>query len=156
MTEGLLRVSRGALVCTMMMVPMAPAAAQQADSLPFRKGQWGVEFNAGDFGGLGALRFSKPNTAWLIDVQGRFTRENNGSDQTTTPGFFRLETDQDILQLRLGWRRYAPLVPRVVRHVGVGVLASRFSSKRPLRQSSMTRPALATPAACSGNWARSG
>lgn len=135
MTEFLGRIARRTFlfvaVPLVAAAPIVPAAAQQADSLPFRKGQWGAEFFAGDFSGIGALRFTKQNTAWLVDVQGRFIRESGNDDNPSiTPGIVNYEIDSDALQLRLGWRRYAPVAPRVVRHVGLGVLASRLSSEQ--------------------------
>lgn len=104
-----------------------PAWAQQADSLPFRAGQWGVEFTAADFSGVGALRFTSPRHAWLIDAQGQFVRQNGDTDQLSR---FETLVDSDALQLRLGWRRYTAMAPRVVRHVSVGVLGRYASSEQ--------------------------
>jgi hypothetical protein len=45
------------------------ANAQAADSVAFHQGQWGAEFRiSGGFFGLGALRFSSPTRALLVDV----------------------------------------------------------------------------------------
>jgi hypothetical protein len=45
------------------------ANAQAADSVAFHQGQWGAEFRlSGGFFGVGALRFSSPTRALLIDV----------------------------------------------------------------------------------------
>jgi len=103
------------------------SGAQQVDSLPFRAGQWGAEFTAADFRGVGVLRFTSPRHAWLIDVQGRFTRQSGDADQIER---FEVVTDSDALQLRVGWRRYGMLAPRVVRHVGFGVLGRYASSEQ--------------------------
>ncbi len=105
----------------------SPSGAQRVDSLPFRAGQWGAEFTASDFSGVGALRFTSSRSAWLIDVQGRFTRQSGDSD---SPSRFEIVSDSDALQLRLGWRRYGTVAPRVVRHVGFGVLGGYRSSEQ--------------------------
>ena len=90
------------LVATLILAMATPAGAQQVDSLPFRAGQWGAEFTAADFRGVGVLRFTSPRHAWLIDVQGRFTRQSGDADQIEK---FEVVTDSDALQLRVGWRR---------------------------------------------------
>jgi hypothetical protein len=47
--------------------------AQQAappDTTPFKRGQWALQFGGGVyFGSLGALKFTSPRSAWLIDFQ---------------------------------------------------------------------------------------
>lgn len=105
----------------------SPLAAQQADTLPFRRGQWGAEFAVANFAGIGALRFTSPRSAWLLDVQGRIRRESGDTDDPTT---VNVVSDSEYAQLRLGWRRYGVLAPRVVRHAGVGVLASRGANRQ--------------------------
>lgn len=101
--------------------------AQQADSLPFRTGQWGVEFTAADFAGVGALRFLSARNALLFNVQGRITRQSGSNNDNAS---LHLVNDSDEVQARFGWRRYAPLAPRIVRHVGLGVQAFRGSSEQ--------------------------
>ena len=124
--RGRARVQVGLVAGLVLAVP-SPSGAQQVDSLPFRAGQWGAEFTASDFSGVGALRFTSSRSAWLIDVQGRFTRQSGDSD---SPSRYEIVSDSDALQLRLGWRRYGTLAPRVVRHVGVGVLGRYASSEQ--------------------------
>ncbi len=152
------RVQVGLVAGLVLAVP-SPSGAQQVDSLPFRDGQWGAEFTAADFSGVGALRFTSSRSAWLIDVQGRFTRQSGDSD---SPSRSETVSDPDALQLRLGWRRYGTLAPRVVRHVGVGVLGdlhpasrARAPSRSPPRSRS-SRPALTIPPARSQRLGRSG
>jgi hypothetical protein len=99
--------------------------AQTADSLPFRAGQWAAEFSAADFSGVGALWFTNPRRAWLVDVQGRFSRQSGNSDQ---PNDFLLVSDTDAFQLRLGRRSYGMLAPRVVRQVTLGLVGSYGTS----------------------------
>jgi opacity protein-like surface antigen len=119
------RAARFAVIAAALLSSSAAAAAQQADTLPFRGGQWGAEFSASDFAGVGALRFTSPRSAWLLDVYGRIRRQSGDNDDPSTPNIIR---DDDFVQLRVGWRRYGVLAPRVVRHLGVGVLASRASA----------------------------
>jgi hypothetical protein len=119
------RPARVAAIAVALCSSSAAAAAQQADTLPFRKGQWGAEFAASNFAGIGVLRFTSPKNAWLLDVQGRIRRESGDNDDPSTPNIIR---DDDFAQVRVGWRRYGVLAPRVVRHLGVGVLASRASA----------------------------
>lgn len=43
--------------------------AQGADSAMFHRGQWGADFIIGNgFFGAGALRFTSPGHAWLVDI----------------------------------------------------------------------------------------
>ncbi len=58
-----------ALIATLTLAMAAFAGAQQVDSLPFRAGQWAAEFTTANFSLVGALRFTSPSNAWLIDVQ---------------------------------------------------------------------------------------
>ena len=53
--------------------PGHAACAQQSapsDTAPFRRGQWALQFAGGsNFAGLGALKFTSPRSAWLLDFQ---------------------------------------------------------------------------------------
>lgn len=50
----------------------APVAA---DSLPFTRGQWGVQVTGGEnLVSVGALRFTSPRAAWLLDIVASVTR----------------------------------------------------------------------------------
>lgn len=120
--------SAGVALAVSLSLLCAPAGAQQTDSLPFRKGQWGVEFSASDFGGVGALRFTSPKRAWLFDVSARIRNEGGDSDDAA---FNRVSDVNDVFA-RLGYRWYGTLAPRVVRHAGLGLAASRRSSKEQL------------------------
>lgn len=65
-------------VCAAAIASLVPrlGAAQSPDSLPFRKGQWGAEFNAGSFAGLGIMRFLSPRVALIGDVSGTVVRSS--------------------------------------------------------------------------------
>jgi hypothetical protein len=53
--------------------PGRALTAQQiapSDTTPFRRGQWALQFAVGaNFGSLGALKFTSPRSAWLLDFQ---------------------------------------------------------------------------------------
>lgn len=53
--------------------PGGALTAQQtapSDTTPFRRGQWALQFAVGaNFGSLGALKFTSPRSAWLLDFQ---------------------------------------------------------------------------------------
>src|SRR5437764_1731281 len=62
------------LVCTMLALWPALASAQDSvpDTTPFHAHQWAAQFGGGaGFASLGALRFTAPTRAWLVDF--RFT-----------------------------------------------------------------------------------
>ncbi|MCC6245836.1 MAG: hypothetical protein IT353_23590 [Gemmatimonadaceae bacterium] len=117
-------IARRCLVALCAAIFAAPLAAQQSDSLPFRAGQWGAEFSAANFSGVGVLRFSNPRRAWLMDLQGSVTRQSGSSERMTNAD---VSTDSETAQFRLGRRAYKPLVSRVVRYVGGG-LSARYAS----------------------------
>jgi len=54
---------------------LAPTlTAQVPDSAPFHKGQWGVDFRVGSgFAGAGALHFTSPTHAMLLDLNGGYS-----------------------------------------------------------------------------------
>ena len=68
-------------------------AAQGADSAMFHRGQWGADFIIGNgFFGAGALRFTNPGHAWLVDVGANYQHtsgttngaNNSGNSETFT------------------------------------------------------------------------
>src|SRR6266481_4880511 len=102
----------------------APALAAQArDSMPFHKGQWGVDFRIGNgFGGVGALHFRSPTRAMLIDLSGGYS---HGS--ITNPAAHGSAVNA---ALSLGTRGYHAMDPHVYRWttLGVSFLYNRQSS----------------------------
>ena len=55
------------LAATLMLALATPAGAQQADTLPFRAGQWGAEFTASNFSvEFSASVFAEVGAQWLI------------------------------------------------------------------------------------------
>lgn len=121
------------------LVPVPSAGAQQAaaparpaaPTLPFRAGQWGLEFalNGMNAYSVGAVRFTSPTRAWVLDVRvnGEVNRQERWStavdsvDPALPPTF-----DYDIIQqeggmsLLVGRRAYKGLSSRAARTLGIG------------------------------------
>jgi hypothetical protein len=98
---------------------LAPALAAQArDSMPFHKGQWGVDFRVGSgFAGVGALHFTSPTRAMLIDVSGAYSHISNTSTTPTPP----VRGSNVNAALSLGRRAYHLLDPHVYRWTTLGL-----------------------------------
>jgi hypothetical protein len=62
-----------AVIPALLGVPGHALSAQEAasaDTTPFKRGQWALQFGGGaNFGSLGALKFTSSRSAWLIDFQ---------------------------------------------------------------------------------------
>ena len=88
--------------------------AASGDTLPFRAGQWGVEFNLGSFTSVGVLRFRAPNRAWVGSV---------GAEYSRTPSASVLaDRKSSRVDLALGHRWLRPVRPTVSQFVTVGAL----------------------------------
>ncbi|MCU0615990.1 MAG: hypothetical protein MUD17_02735 [Gemmatimonadaceae bacterium] len=99
---------------------IAPLSAQSAsgaaasDTLPFRAGQWGVEFNLGSFSSVGVLRFRAPNRAWVGSV---------GAEYSRTPSASLLSNRKSSrVDLSLGHRWFRPVRPNVSQFLSVGAV----------------------------------
>lgn len=106
----------------------SPLAAQDSSATPFRAGQWGMEFSAGNaWLGAGLLRFSSPTRAWLIDgrIYGSWQRLRRDVSPDTIP--LLVDSEQEnrdaSISLGLGRRAYRPLGRRALRIVEGGVRA---------------------------------
>jgi hypothetical protein len=93
------------------------------DSTPFRRGQWALQFGAGaNLASLGALRFTSPTRAWLLDLQ-----VTAGHSHTTTQ--FSPDTVSDefsshaVITARAGRRFYEVRHRAVAGYQTLGVLA---------------------------------
>ena len=95
---------------------LSPAlAAQVPDAAPFHKGQWGVDFRVGSgFAGAGALHFTSPTRAMLIDLSGGYS---HGSI-TIAPAAHGSDLNAS---LSLGTRGYHAMDPHVYRWTTLGV-----------------------------------
>jgi hypothetical protein len=80
--------------------------------MSFHRGQWGAEFSiATGFAGVGALRFTSPTHAWLIDFGATY-------DHTSTSG---IRESRTTASLDLGTRAYHALRRRLYRLTTFGV-----------------------------------
>lgn len=92
------------------------AEAQTPDLVALHPGQWGAEFQIGNgFFGAGALRFTSPTHAWLLDLSA-------GYDHTTAPG--APITNSTVLGLDLGTRAYRSFGRRLERLITFGAVFS--------------------------------
>ncbi len=112
------------LVCTMLALWPALASAQDSvpDTTPFHAHQWAAQFGGGaGFASLGALRFTAPTRAWLVDF--RFTGGHSHSrhyvqDTLVGDGY----TSNANLDVRVGRRFYQGRGKSVVSFQTIGVL----------------------------------
>lgn len=99
----------------------ATAAAQ---SLPFRAGQWGAEFQSGDLTSAGVMRFMSPTRALVFDAG-----ILNISTEAELGGGGSAENSTSLLALRLGFRSYMPVANRVTGFWTVGGEVARGSER---------------------------
>jgi hypothetical protein len=116
-------VSRFAICCALVLSPMLATAQDTAsDSIPFRRHQWAAQFAGGTtFASLGALRFTAPDRAWLLDF--RFTGGHShdrayASDTVVSDGF----NSNASVDTRIGRRFYQGRGKSVVSFQTVGAL----------------------------------
>jgi len=119
--------SAAAVAAALLLLAAAPASAvaQQASAaspLPFHAGQWGISANVSGAGnGLGALRFTAPNRALVLDLGFAITRQA----QTVPAGPFSPELSQHstggTATLSLGLRHFRPLSSAVAFFNTLGV-----------------------------------
>jgi hypothetical protein len=97
----------------------ACALAQATDSVVFRHGQWGADFSiGGGFAGVGAIRFSSPTRALVLDLLTDYQRTEFDNSNGTSSG------DNVGVQVRLGTRGYRSFGRRLYRLTTFGVSAS--------------------------------
>jgi len=103
------------VMLTAIVLGSGPIAAQApSDTLPFRRGQWGVQFRPStDAAGLGALRFRNRSSAWVVDVRAYV------NDSWTFGGGERRSIGSGG-DFRAGLRRYRLAAPRVARFFTIG------------------------------------
>jgi len=106
------------LVLLCIVTPAIRGLAQSPDSLAFRPGQWGAEFHVeSGFAGAGALHFTSPTWAWLLDLGARYTRSAAASSGLAA------SNDALSLSLRIGRRRYAAITHHVAPWTAFGITA---------------------------------
>ena len=97
--------------------PNAGQSPTEADSLPFRRGQWGAVFAINDGTvGLGALWFRSARMAWLVDAGiNAFWHESESS-------YFGDSDYRDVfVRLRAGPRRYHSIAAGAAAYLGAGL-----------------------------------
>ena len=97
----------------------AAARAQGDQALGFRAGQWGADFQvAGGFTGAGAIKFTSPTRAWLIDLGSQVL--HSSTTQPTGNGSGTVIN----LSVKVGRRMYGTITHRVAPWTAVGLIAS--------------------------------
>ena len=114
-------------------LPATSLVAQNPDSMAVRAGRWGVDFRIGNgFAGAGALHFTSPTRATLLDVTSAYNHTAN-----TTPGGPTLLASSIGAALSLGRRTYTRVDPRVYRWTTLG-LSVAYSRQR-IKQGATTQ-----------------
>src|SRR5580765_258362 len=120
--------SRVMPLAALLVLPVAMFAQDssvKANAMPFRRGQWAAQFQAGSsFGSLGFLKFRSPTRALVLDL--RVTGGHGESLRIDSSGATQLTTVSSSanLQARFGWRHFAGdgTGTKVVSHYTLGVL----------------------------------
>ena len=103
----------------------ANAQATGGDTLPFRKGQWGVEFPIQESYSITLLRFRSPSSALLVDGALTFINDRLDDDEASVEQEYTLQR----YELRLGRRMYRPLAFNTAGFLDLGVTPSFMSTK---------------------------
>lgn len=104
------------LACAFGFPRRAVAQTTAPDSLPFRRGQWAVEFPLNKSVGIGFLRFGSNRSALQLDA--RFLLAKDKSDASDLGSW---EESNRSVDVRIGRRVYRPLVPKTAILFSVGV-----------------------------------
>lgn len=122
------RPSLPVVAALLLLAAAAPACAlaqRTADAapLPFHPGQWGLSANifGGEAAGIGALRFTAPNRALVLDVSASMNREKRAYPASPlSPGSSQQATTGSVM-LSLGLRHFRPLANSVAFFNTLGV-----------------------------------
>lgn len=136
-TDHLVRLVRRAAIASLVAAPLAatPLAGQRAgaisdttSALPFRRGQWGMDFGLSGLRTyrIGAVRFTSPTRAWILDgrIDGSIARTEYETDvpDSLPPSFTRDVIGQGgSVSLLVGRRAYRGMGARAMRTVSFGV-----------------------------------
>ena len=106
------------LACVFVPTDRAHAQSEARDTLPFRKGQWAVEFPVNRSVGIGFLRFGSNRSALQLDAQFVVAED----ETQTNPADFasRKETDRSV-DIQIGRRTYRPLASKTAMLFSAGV-----------------------------------
>jgi hypothetical protein len=100
-----------ATTALLLLAAAAPASAQNTGdaALPFHAGQWGLAANVGQSVGIGALRFTAPNRAIVLDAAGSLHRDKRTVPTPPLGGIGSYDYVGGYATLSLGLRNYRPL-----------------------------------------------
>jgi len=88
------------------------------DSLPFRRGQWAVQFVGSLGASVGLLKFRSPSSAWVVDVGVSGQHEEDIADTSVAVH------SQAFVSVLLGQRKYRSLATKVAAYRSLGLLMS--------------------------------
>lgn len=122
------RPSLPVVAALLLLAAAAPACAfaqrtSDVAPLPFHAGQWGLSANilGGDGAGIGALRFTAPNRAIVLDVSAGLNRDKRTLPASPfSPGSSQQATTGSVF-LSLGLRHFRPLASTVAFFNTLGV-----------------------------------
>ena len=123
---------RCTLICGLQLIiqvyPTFAGAQARADSLPFHRGQWGVEFPIESSVGAGFMRFTSHENAIFLHPRVEFR-----GTEVITPGFSTRSEESMLISLAVGPRAYSHLAERVIGFFTFGVepswALSRFTQR---------------------------
>ena len=118
-TMHLLLFAAAAALASSHLAPRAHAQQAERDTLPFRKGQWGVEFPVHSDIGLGFLYFLTRRSAILVDARIKLERSFTTTKGLLTPAHASEQKEETAV--RLGLRTYRPIGPKVAALAAFGV-----------------------------------
>lgn len=118
------------LAVVLSLAPLSAAAQEssadtsRSNATPFRRGQWGAQFQLGSSGSnsLGFLKFQSPTRALVLDLRLGGSHSEASRSDTAGTEFIGLSSDATT-QLRFGWRRYHGASSNLASHYTFGVLA---------------------------------
>lgn len=111
--------STSALLVAFALTLAVEVRAQGTEALGFRSGQWGADFQVlGGFTGAGAIKFTSPTRAWILDLGSQVLHASSNQPTGNTSG------TSINLSVKAGRRMYGTITHRVVPWTAIGVIAS--------------------------------
>lgn len=109
---------RALLLPALGLAVVSPLSAQDIppDSLPFRRGQWAVQFVGSLGAAVGVLKFRSPSSAWVV-----LASVSGGHNESFVGDTLTGIVSSAILSFRVGLRTHRRLGSRVIGYHTVGV-----------------------------------
>lgn len=109
-----------ALLVSCLIALTMEARAQGDEPLGFRSGQWGADFQVqGGFTGAGAIKFTSPTRAWVLDLGTAVVHAS-----ANLPGTSATSAGTSVnLSMKAGRRMYGTITHRVAPWTALGVTA---------------------------------